>query len=133
MANYTRLALILTSTNGSAPYREYARTTAVQFGLAYEEIRGSGALLRKLLYGPWDDEILVVEAGSKVRMEEFYSQIYKYSSWFTPGFFLPAQHAFSDRDRHTPCGLMIVIVRFAVGRISTCPVPLHAGHCNCRG
>ena len=71
MVHYTRLALILTSGTGMGPYRQFAQESAVQFGLAYEEIQGSDALIRKLLLGPWDDEILVVEAGKVITLENF--------------------------------------------------------------
>jgi hypothetical protein len=71
MAHYTRLALILTSETNMEPYRQFARKTAAQFGLDYEEIHGSDTLIRKLLYGPWDEEILVVEAGEMITIDPF--------------------------------------------------------------
>ncbi len=71
MAHYTRLALILTSGSGMEPYRLFAQETAAQFGLLYEEIQGSDALVRKLLLGPWDEEILVAEAGTPISIDPF--------------------------------------------------------------
>ncbi len=71
MANYTRLALIRTSDHGMQPYIDHARTTAEQFGLAYEEINGSDVLIRKLLLGPWDEDIVIIPPGKIVNMENF--------------------------------------------------------------
>ncbi|MCS7178324.1 MAG: DUF1638 domain-containing protein [Anaerolineae bacterium] len=73
LAHYTRLALINTGQYELEKYREYARRTAEQFGLRYEEIPGSTALIRKMLYGPWDpDEFVVVPPGGTVCYEDFY-------------------------------------------------------------
>ena len=71
LKNYTRLALINTGQYEVERYREYARRTAEQFGLRYEEIEGSSALVKKMLLGPWDDDFLVVPPGGEVRYEEF--------------------------------------------------------------
>ncbi|RME33672.1 MAG: DUF1638 domain-containing protein [Thermoflexia bacterium] len=73
LAHYTRLALINTGQCELEKYREYARRTAERFGLRYEEIPGSTALIRKMLYGPWaPDEFVVVPPGSTVRYEDFF-------------------------------------------------------------
>lgn len=71
--HYTRLALINTGQYELDRYREYARRTAERFGLRYEEIQGSTALIEKMLYGPWPpDEFVVVPPGGTVRYEDFY-------------------------------------------------------------
>lgn len=73
LAHYTRLALINTGQYELEKYREYTRRTAEQFGLRYEEIPGSTALIRKMLYGPWTpDEFVVVPPGATVRYEDFF-------------------------------------------------------------
>ncbi len=73
LAHYTRLALINTGQYELEKYREYTRQTAEQFGLRYEEIPGSTALIRKMLYGPWTrDEFVVVPPGATVRYEDFF-------------------------------------------------------------
>lgn len=72
LANYKRLALINTGHYELERYRDYARRTAERFNLRYEEIGGSNALVRKLIYGPWDGEFVVVPAGEPLRYEHFY-------------------------------------------------------------
>ena len=71
MGNYTRLALINTGQYDLENFRDYARRTAEQFGLRYEEIEGSDSMIRKLLNGPWDDEIVVIEPGETFRLDQF--------------------------------------------------------------
>lgn len=72
MANYKRLALINTGQYELAKYRAYARRTAERFGLRYEEIEGSDAMVRKLLFGPWDEELIVLEPGEAFTLGHFY-------------------------------------------------------------
>jgi len=72
MANYTRLVFIHTQQAANMDsYRNYTRETAKRFGLVFGEVQGSDALIQKLLHGPWDEDILIVEPGGKVRMEAF--------------------------------------------------------------
>ena len=79
--HYTRLALI--ATGGAADkmdpdgddmegYREKVRAMAERWGLRFEEIPGSDALVRKMLFGPWDDEFVVVPPGESIRYEHFF-------------------------------------------------------------
>jgi hypothetical protein len=56
LKNYTRLALIHTGPYDMERYRAYSRETAARFGLRFEEIPGSSALIRRLLHGPWEDD-----------------------------------------------------------------------------
>jgi hypothetical protein len=72
LANYTRLVLIDTGQYDLDRCREYARRTAERFGLRYEEVRGSDALVRKMIDGPWDDEFVVVQPGETIRYEHFF-------------------------------------------------------------
>ncbi|MCR4406006.1 MAG: DUF1638 domain-containing protein [Anaerolineae bacterium] len=71
LKNYTRLALINTGQYELERYREYSRCTAARFGLRYEEIPGSNALIRKMLYGPWDGDFVVVRPGEKITYQDF--------------------------------------------------------------
>ena len=71
LKNYTRLAFINTGNYDLERYREYTRQASDKFGLRYEEIEGSAALIKKMIYGPWDDEILVVPPGRVIRYEDF--------------------------------------------------------------
>lgn len=71
LKNYTRLAFINTGQYEIERYREYARQMAERFGLRYEEIPGADSLVRKLLFGPWDDEFVVVPAGGVITYDLF--------------------------------------------------------------
>ena len=74
LKHYTRLAFIRTGrAEDLSPYRRHARETAARFGLRYEELDGSTALLEKLARGPWDDEFVVVPPGEAVPFEPFCS------------------------------------------------------------
>jgi hypothetical protein len=66
IGNYTRLALINTGNYDLEKYRSYAKKQADFFELIYEEIPGSGALLKKLISGDWDQNFVVVEPGGRV-------------------------------------------------------------------
>ncbi len=70
--NYKRLALINTGQYELERYRGYALRTAKRFGLRYEEIEGSTDLVKKMIYGPWDDEFIVVQPGEAIRHEHFF-------------------------------------------------------------
>jgi hypothetical protein len=71
LKNYTRLALINTGHYELERYRDYSRRTAERFGLRYEEIPGSNALIKKMLHGPWDDEFVVARPGETISYLDF--------------------------------------------------------------
>jgi hypothetical protein len=71
LKNYTRLALINTGHHDLDRYRDYARRTAAQFSLRYEEIQGSTDLVNKMINGPWDEEFIVVQPGEAIGLEHF--------------------------------------------------------------
>ena len=71
LANYKRLALINTGQYELEKYRDYARRTAERFNLRYEEVDGSGAMVRKLLFGPWGEEFVVARPGETIRLDRF--------------------------------------------------------------
>jgi len=71
LKHYKRLAYIKTGQDDQDRYLEYARLTAQKFNLRFEEIPGSDALIRKLLFGPWDDEILVAPPGHTIAYADF--------------------------------------------------------------
>ncbi len=70
--HYTRLALIDTGHGDMTPYRIYAQRLAERWGLRFEEIPGSNALVRKMLTGPWDGDFVVVSPGETVRYDHFF-------------------------------------------------------------
>ena len=74
MANYKRLALINTGNYDIDRYRDYARRTAERFNLRYEEIEGSDAMVRKLLFGPWNGEFIVLPPGGTFTLEQYLRQ-----------------------------------------------------------
>ncbi|RPI90447.1 MAG: DUF1638 domain-containing protein [Chloroflexi bacterium] len=71
LKNYKRIGFINTGKYEIEQYREYARKAAGQFGLRFEEIQGSSALIRKMVFGPWDEDFVVVPPGQTVRFEDF--------------------------------------------------------------
>jgi hypothetical protein len=71
LKNYKRLAFINTGQYEIEHYQAYARQTAEQFNLRFEEIEGSSALVKKMVFGPWDDEFVVVEPGQTVQYTDF--------------------------------------------------------------
>jgi hypothetical protein len=72
LKNYRRLALINTGNYRLEHYREVACRAAKRLGLRFEEISGSNALIRKLVLGPWDEEILVIPPGRSISEDPFY-------------------------------------------------------------
>ncbi len=69
--NYTRLVFINTGNYEIEHYRERSRHIASELNLNYEEIKGSNAILRQLLYGPWDRNIIVVPPGRSIAFSDF--------------------------------------------------------------
>lgn len=75
LKSYKRLGFINTGQHEIERYRNYARQAAERFGLNFEEIEGSSALVRKMVSGPWDEEFVVVPPGQVVRFEDFVSLV----------------------------------------------------------
>jgi len=71
LKNYTRLAFINTGNNKLEYYREHARSMAERFNLRYEEIRGSDVIIKKMLYGPWNDEFVIIPPGKTIPLFHF--------------------------------------------------------------
>ncbi len=72
LRHYTRLALIRTGDQeGLESDRSQARAIAGRFGLRYEELDGTNAMVEQLLYGPWDDSFVVVPPGGTVAFSDF--------------------------------------------------------------
>ena len=71
LKNYARLAFINTGNNELGHYRQRARSMADRFSLRYEEIQGSNAIIKKMLYGPWDDEFIIIPPGKTVSFFDF--------------------------------------------------------------
>jgi hypothetical protein len=71
LKHYKRLVYIDTGTQNQGEYRAYAKKVAEQFDLRFEEIRGSNALIRKMLLGHWDGEFLVTPPGGTIQYADF--------------------------------------------------------------
>jgi hypothetical protein len=69
--NYTRLAFIDTGLVDLEQYRSKTRELAARFGLKYENIQGSDLLIRKMIFGPWDDDFLIVKPGETLLFDDF--------------------------------------------------------------
>lgn len=70
--HYTRLALIDTGREGIERYRDRVRALAERWNLRFEEISGSNALVRKMIFGPWEDDFVIVPPGESIRYEHFF-------------------------------------------------------------
>lgn len=73
LKNYKRLAFINTGLKDLDKYRAHSKNSAEKFGLRYEEIQGRNDLVRKMLYGPWDEEFVIIPPGKKVLYKHFFS------------------------------------------------------------
>jgi hypothetical protein len=72
LKHYTRLAFIRTGREKDLDrYLEYCHGIAQQFGLRLEEIAGSAALVEKMIFGPWDEEFVMVPPGREISYEEW--------------------------------------------------------------
>jgi hypothetical protein len=71
LKNYTRLAFIDTGQPDSAGYRQYSRSMAERFGLRYAELPGSERLIRKMLSGIPDQEVVVARPGQTITYLDF--------------------------------------------------------------
>ena len=74
MGKYKRLALINTGGHELEKYRAYTQGKAREFKLSYQEIEGSQRLIKKMLFGPWDEEFIVVEPGEVICFEHFHPE-----------------------------------------------------------
>jgi hypothetical protein len=71
LKNYTRLAFIDTGHPHTEGYREYSRSMAGRFGLEYAELPGSQRLIRKMLRGAPDGEVVVARPGQTITYLDF--------------------------------------------------------------
>jgi len=71
LRHYRRLVYIDTGQGDQARYQDYARRTARQFKLRYEEVPGSDTLIRKMLTGPWDSDFVVTPPGQTITYADF--------------------------------------------------------------
>jgi hypothetical protein len=66
--HYQRAAFVGMGVSDEAASIEEAREQADRRGWAFDQIEGSMVLLRKLIYGEWDEDFLVLQPGEKLAM-----------------------------------------------------------------
>jgi hypothetical protein len=66
LKNYKRVCFINTGDGDLSRYHDYARRMAERFGLRYEAVDGSPALVKKMITGPWDQDFVVVPPGEAI-------------------------------------------------------------------
>lgn len=71
LKHYTRLVYIDTGNSDKSSYVNYARKTADQFNLRFEEIPGSNVMILQMLHGPWDDDFMIVKPGKTITYLDF--------------------------------------------------------------
>jgi hypothetical protein len=70
-AHYKRILFVNTGHNEIGKYREHAQRAAKQFGLRYEEKKGSRLLINKMIHGPWDEEFIIAKPGETITLGQF--------------------------------------------------------------
>ena len=72
LKHYRRLVYIDTGLRDQEKYQAYAQRVAAEFDLKFEEIKGSNELVRRMIFGPWDEERFVVKApGETITYADF--------------------------------------------------------------
>lgn len=66
MKHYRRAVLIKTGGQDPGASREYVKKFAGFFNLDYEEVDGTQDYLKRLLWGPWEEDFIVLEEGNPV-------------------------------------------------------------------
>ncbi|HHW54640.1 MAG: DUF1638 domain-containing protein [bacterium] len=69
--HYRKLCLLDTGVTGLNGYYQQAARAADFLGAEFQLRRADLRLLKKLLFGPWDEEFLVLQPGKEVRVEAF--------------------------------------------------------------
>jgi hypothetical protein len=70
-AHYTRLLFLDTGHDKIGKCRDHSKHMAKQLGLRYEEKKGSRALIKKMIHGPWDHEFIIAKPGETITMNQF--------------------------------------------------------------
>lgn len=66
LKHYSRTVMIKTADRVHEPSKAYVQEFAKFFSLRYEEMDGSANYLKKLLFGPWNEDFVVVHGGETV-------------------------------------------------------------------
>ncbi len=76
LKHYERTVFIRNDEDGDKEAKDHAQEFARFFNLNYEEVNGSLEYLRQLIYGPWDDNFVVVQDGQDF-IDEMFQDFYK--------------------------------------------------------
>lgn len=71
LKHYERTVFIRNSESGEEEAKAYARKFADFFKLSYAEMDGSLEYLKKLIFGPWDENFVIIEGGQPLQDEMF--------------------------------------------------------------
>ena len=71
LKNYTRLVFIRTGDGDLEQYQKRSQTAAARLNLRFEEIQGSGELVRRMVFGPWDMDFVVTPPGREISFLDF--------------------------------------------------------------
>lgn len=71
LKHYKRVVLIKHKQEVDEPSEAYVKHFAEFFNLNYEEMYGSLDYINKLLFGPWDDDFVILEDGMEINDEMF--------------------------------------------------------------
>ncbi len=71
LKNYTHLAFINMQSKETSRYHKFAKHAANKLKLSYKEIHGSTVFIKKMLYGPWDDQFVIAAPGQIISYEDF--------------------------------------------------------------
>jgi len=66
VAHYDRITFIRMGLACEDAFRDKAKKEAEEKGWQFEEIQGSMEMLRKLIFGEWDDDFLIVPPGKRI-------------------------------------------------------------------
>lgn len=69
--NYNRLVFIDTGNYNLEHYRIRSKTMAENLDLQYEEIKGSNSIITRMLFGPRDDNFVIVPPGRAISFLDF--------------------------------------------------------------
>lgn len=72
LGHYVRVAFVRTGPDPKLDdYISFSRQFAAVFNLRFEEIRGTTAMMKRLIRGPWGDDFIVVPPGHPIDMLAF--------------------------------------------------------------
>lgn len=72
LKGYTRLAFINMGHKNQGKYRDFSKKAAAELGLRFDEIKGTDLLVKKMIFGPWDENnFIIIQPGKKISFSDF--------------------------------------------------------------